>query len=1112
MILRLPSLLRAGAASLLAVSTLAGTGTGAGDLDSFERRIRPFLAENCFDCHGPDKQKAGLRIDSREALLAGGESGPAIVPGQPDRSRLILALRHADPELAMPPKKPRLPEDRIREVAQWIANGAPWPSNGSTDATASPTSASPGFNLEARRERLPWIWSAPTRQPVPAVAGPAPASDVDRFIRARLEKLHLSPAPPVDDLTWFRRASFTLTGLPPTPAEIRTFLGHPATERRGLAVDRLLASPHFGERWARHWLDLVRYAETRGHEFDYAIANAWQYRDYVVRAFNADLPYDRFVAEHVAGDLLPPRLNPANRANESILATGWAFLGEEAHSPVDIRLDECERIDNKVDVLSKAFLGLTVACARCHDHKFDAITQADYYALSGFITSSSYRQVRFESMAAHEQASLDLARIRAKHQPTLANAIATLFRPALADVAHDLLTAPRSTNTAGSHPGSIQAWARELSRAALDPTHPLRLFASLPTNAATLPPDSFRTAFQLASQPSQPARSLPTGSRIIADFSQPDRTPWKVDGPAFGTGPVPAGSLLLDPSSTNSPLRITAFTAASSDPFWNRLRLAPGNEPDGGGLGAHHRTGRTLRTPRTDLVSGRIHYLMRGRARVYAAVDAHIMLAGPLHGRLVTTLDAGPTASWVSHDLTPYAGHRAHFEFSPDGEHPLDVLQVVEAPEKPSTTAVPPWTPQSVPTDPTHLARAFQSDLGLALDALAAGNLGQQPRLAPLAAWLLANPDLLGLNLSAAPVAPLLATAADDLRQLSDTIPWVSATAPALFDGTGCDEPVLLRGKPTRPSQPAPRSLPVAMGFKPIRSEATSGRLNLARQLTDAANPLLARVFVNRVWQHLFGRGIVGTPDNFGFLGERPTHPELLDHLAFQFIHEDRWSVKSLVRRLVLSDTFAMGPTPSSQALEADPSNRLWHHIPVRRLEAEAIRDAILTVSGRLDPAIGGPPVPIFLTPFHEGRGRPEKSGPLDGNGRRSLYGAVRRNFMPTMLVAFDFPTPFSTIGRRNRTNVPAQSLVLRNDPFIHEQARVWAERTLREVPGGTDDDRVSRLFESAFARPPATHERVSCQESLAQLRTLHAAGDEAAVWADLCHALLNTNDFLFLQ
>jgi mono/diheme cytochrome c family protein len=1088
------------AASLAASSPAAAN-------DFFEARIRPVLVEHCQSCHGPEKQKAELRLDSRAFLLKGGESGPALVPGNPESSLLLKAVSHADPDLAMPPKKPRLPDAVIADITRWIRDGAPWPA---TSAVTTTTKES--FDLASRKSRLPWIWQTPQRHPVPTVSGPKPATDVDHFIRAKLDAARLQPAASVDPGTWLRRVHFTLTGLPPSRAELHAFLANPSPEQRRQIVDQLLASPAYGERWGRHWLDLVRYAESRGHEFDYTIANAWQYRDYVIRALNSDLPYDRFVAEHVAGDLLPPRLNPATGANESVLATGWAFLGEETHSPVDIRQDECERLDNKVDVLSKTFLGLTVSCARCHDHKFDAITQRDYYALSGFISAASYRQVRFETMVQHEQVAADLDRIRRTHVPKVAAQWANLLRPGVQQTTSQLLAALTLRSTGQVSTPTPSAWTNQLEVAAADPSHPLHLFAKLPATAATAGPDDFPGLLAKA-QPSLGSNTLPSRTRIIADFTRAGATPWKTDGPSFGSAPLAAGSLVLDPANTNQPISLAATTAASRDPFWNRLSLAPGTEPDSGGLGAHHRSGRMLRTPRVPLESGRIHYLLRGKARIYAAVDAHLMLAGPLHGRLVTTLDAGTNPRWLSHDLTPYAGHRAHFEFGPEGDQPLEVLMVVESAETPTFHPIPRWKPEGRPTSLAALAEAFQRDLLRALDALGQNQLTRSPELAPLAAWILRQPALFG-HPSPAAIETFVA-ARQDLDALANSTRWTSATAPSLFDGTGTDEHLLIRGKPTRPGSLAPRSLPAAFGLEAVQVPESSGRLDLARQLIHPDNPLVARVIVNRVWQHLFGRGLVPTPDNFGYLGERPTHPELLDHLAWQFIHQDQWSLKQLIRRLVQTDTFAMGSATTelaaAAAAERDPANLLWHRVPVRRLEGEIIRDSILAVSGRLNPATGGPPIPIHLTSFHDGRGRPDRSGPLDGDGRRSLYGSVRRNFMPSMLVAFDFPTPFSTMGRRNRTNVPGQSLVLRNDPFVHEQAHTWATRFLQATAGLPDDDRIRQLFESAFARVPATEESESCRDSLADLRKLHGNGNEVDVWSDFCHALFNANEFIFL-
>ena len=1083
--------------------------------DFFERKIRPVFVEHCQECHSAaTKTKGGLRVDSRADLLRGGESGPALVPGKPDESRLLAAIQHRDPDLAMPVKKPQLPATVIADFARWIAAGANWPG----EISSAPAAAADKFNLLARKERLPWIWQTPVAQTIPRVAGSDGGSEVDRFLRAKLAEKGLSPAQPTDERTWLRRVYFALTGLPPTREAVQAFVDDRTPERRERVVDALLASPHFGERWARHWMDLMRYAETRGHESDFPIANAWRYRDYLVRTFNADVPYDRFVAEHVAGDLLPPRLHPATGANESVLATGWAFLGEENHSPVDIRQDECERIDNKVDVLSKAFLGLTVACARCHDHKFDAISQRDYYALSGFILGSSFRQVRYETMAQHAQAAGELAALRARSAPAIARDYATALTGGVAGIGGYIEAYHRELGGAapaalaaelGLNPARMKAWTEHLKRVSTQGTQPLNWLARLAqetnTTAAT-------RIFDELALPLADFR-LPASNRVVADFTVPGRSPWKVDGPSFGSHPMAVGELVWGTNrSPGSPLiGVMPYGAARRDEFWNRLTLAPGTEGDAGSLDATARAGRMLRTPTITLQSGRLHYLLRGKARVYAAVDSHIMVAGPLHGGLVMGVDSGPELSWISQDLSAYQGHRVHVEFAPDGTSPLEILMIVESPEKPTALPVAPWRPLARPESFRAVVAALQADLTAAGQRLAVQDLAGDARRAALADWMVTHPDLLGVD--GASVAASGAELVREQQKLADSLRWDSHTAVSWFDGTGVDENVLLRGKPFRHGERAPRGLPTAFGFAPIAPAESSGRAELARQMVDPGNPLVARVMVNRVWQHLFGRGIVATPDNFGFLGERPTHPELLDHLAWQFVHQDHWSVKQLLKRLVLTETFAMSSRDTDpRAAEIDPANTWWHRMPVQRLEGEAIRDALLVISGRFDPTPSEQPILVHLNEFTVGRGRPDKGGPLDGEGRRSIYTAIRRNFLPTMMVVFDYPTPFSTVGRRNVTNVPGQALALLNDPFVHQQARVWAERLLRDQGGVGDAERIGWLFESAYARTPTTGETQSCLDALTEMRSLHRGEGDVEVWSDLCHALVNANEFIYLN
>ena len=378
---------------IVILSVLAQADPSASDREFFESRVRPLLVERCQGCHGSEKQKGELRLDSRAAVLKGGSSGPAVVPGNLEESVLIEAVNYGD-FVQMPPKS-KLPAEDINALTRWVQSGAYWPDEEVKGDDVKP--AARVFDLQERAKH----WSF---QPVAEVIPPEvkdgswPLSAMDRFVLSGLEVNGLKPNPEADRRTLLRRVTLDLTGLPPSLAEITDFLADPSPDAYEKVVDRLLASPHYGERWGRHWLDLVRFAETSGHEFDYDIPSAWQYRDYVVRALNEDVPYDQFLREHIAGDLIDvPRRHPKTGQNESIIATGFYFLGEGTHSPVDVREDEVLRIDNQIDVISKTFLGLTVSCARCHDHKFDAITTKDYYALAGYLQSSRHQQAMIDS-------------------------------------------------------------------------------------------------------------------------------------------------------------------------------------------------------------------------------------------------------------------------------------------------------------------------------------------------------------------------------------------------------------------------------------------------------------------------------------------------------------------------------------------------------------------------------------------------------------------------------------------------------------------------------------------------------------------------------------------
>ncbi len=1154
------------------------------NVEFFEKQVRPLLVARCQKCHSGEAPKGNLRLESRAELMAGGDTGPAIVPGDPKESLLVDAINYGD-TYQMPPKS-KLPAEEIAVLTRWVELGAPWP----VDQAGTKTDKKK-FDL-AERRAAHWAWQQVRPSAPPGVRdGAWPLGNVDRFILAKLEAAGMHPAPPAEKRTLLRRLYFDLVGLPPTPADVAAFLADDSPGAVAKVVDQLLASPQFGERWGRHWLDLVRYAESRGHEFEPPIPNAWQYRDYVIRALNADVPYDQFLTEHVAGDLVEkPRLNPAAGFNESILGTGFWFLGEEVHSPVDIRQDEMDRLDNRIDVMSKTFLGLTVACARCHDHKFDAISQRDYYALAGFLISSSYRQVRYETLEKERQIAGELYQLRTGASHELAAQLAAAERPALAHMSDYLLAArqaildgftapepakpdanqknptPADELLAGETPSQLAelatsrsldprllaAWAAQLHQAKSDARHPLHPFALVAFDktaaeparcAELLAPLAEKLAAELSPKPQQNGAAA-RSEQTIVDYADP-KAPWFQDGFGFGLRPIRAGELLISdtpdgkvdalaPALQLAPsLQLATASYAQRDLAWKNIKLASGTDRDYGTLGGWDRVGCTLRTPEAIIASGKVWYLVKGSGRVYAVVNSHLIVGGPLHGAVLREWKGDANKwQWVQHDLTAYAGHHMHFEFSPIGDESLAIARVVDSPNQPAldvqALAERPDGPNRLLVELLAgeakqsieaLARGYQQLCLQVAEHLAADKIADSAPAASearLANWLLEHAELWATAQS----EPLVAIGhsrqqfAAHQAQLIQQLPAESHTAIAMFEGNGQDELLLIRGNSKTPGEPVPRRLLEAIsGGEPLPAGTGSGRLQLAQAMLAPTNPLTARVMVNRIWHHLFGQGIVGSVDNFGVLGQAPTHPELLDYLADEFVREG-WSIKRLIRELVLTRTYQMSSQPDAFE-EQDPQDLLLHRMRIRRLEGEVIRDAMLAVSGRLDQTQFGPSVPVHLTPYMDGRGKPA-SGPLDGNGRRSIYISIRRNFLSPMMLAFDMPIPFNTVGRRNVSNVPSQALIMMNDPLVVGQATVWAQRVLKQ-PGQSPAERVGLLYEQALGRPATENElRTAAAFLEQQARELGIAGEgwqtDPRVWSDLCHVLFNSKEFIFVN
>jgi mono/diheme cytochrome c family protein len=1113
---------------------------GPAGIEFFEKRIRPLLAEHCYQCHGPERQRSGLRLDSRGAMFNGGDRGPALEPGEPEQSRLIQAVRYND-DLRMPPKG-KLKDSQIAELVAWVKMGAPRPKDDGLVTNGRPAEA---FDLAERRKH--WAYQPVRPGTLPVVKNSNwCTSPIDSFILARLEAAGLTPTPPADKRTLIRRVTFDLTGLPPTPQEVEAFLADRSADAYEKVVDRLLASPHYGERWARHWLDLTRYAETLGFEFDYDLYNAWRYRDYVIRALNADLPYDRFVVEHLAGDLLPePRRHPTEGFNESILATGFFWMGEGKQTPVDIRQEQADKIDNQIDVLGKAFLSQTLACARCHDHKFDAISTGDYYALAGYLKSSRYQQAFVDPPNRITAKVQQLAALKAEVRDLVASGLAGTWltqaektsrylqaaRQVMADEPGGQAAPEETAREFDLDTARLERWVKALRlKETAGADHPLHAWVRMGDTAA----NQFQQRCQtlratLRKQADQAARAAASVQRF-EDFLRPTFEGWYVTGDAFGLGPARSGDILLG-SSPERPVARFVSGGAHSGLLSERLQ---------GELSS-----------RTFTIDKRyIHYRLAGRnARVNLVIDGYTLIMNPIYGKL-TVVATGEQPTWWTMPVDRWLGHRAYIEVS-DSRIPMHGLNpppsTARVPEGPGDGHVildqvlfsddadpPPAVPNRLnlqaldparEDNPKALADAYQELIVQEVKQWQSGKTTADG--VALLNWLLQNgllddaPEVKDKGTGrqgdretrrGGPVAHSgrMAELLQRYHEIEATLP-APLRAPALADGTGEDEFIFLRGNYNTLGERMPRRPPeVIAGSERTIPAPGSGRLELAHRLVAPSNPLLARVLVNRLWQHHFAEGIVRTPDDFGRMGQPPTHPELLDYLASEFVRRG-WSIKAMHRLMLLSSSYRQGSRAEGKGPEQDPENRLLYRMPIRRLEGEAVRDAILAISGRLDRTLCGPSVPVYLTPYMEGRGRPSP-GPLDGDGRRSIYLNARRNFLTPLLQAFDYPTSFTTIGRRGVSTVPAQALALMNDPFVVQQAGRWAERALAE-PGKRPGQRVEALYQAAFARPPSEAELCDALQFVERQAGRYGAGpDDARAWADLCHVLINVKEFIFID
>jgi hypothetical protein len=954
----------------------------------FNFHVKPILVQNCYLCHGPDpsSRKAELRLDTYEGATAAlKEGGHAIVPGKTSKSNLVQRIYNEDPSQIMPPPETnlKLTEREKALLNKWIDQGAEWKEH----------------------------WSFITPETKIVLSDP---KAIDFLIDKRLNEKGLEKVPLANKNSLIRRVSYLLTGLPPKPDEVQEFIGDTSSVAYEKLVDRYLNSPAYGERWARHWMDLVRYAETKGHEFDYTITGAWKYRDYLIRAFNEDVPYDQILKEHIAGDLLEnARENKETGISESRLGTTFYVMGEGTHSPVDVRQDEVDRIDNMIDVTTKTFQGLTVSCAKCHDHKFDPITAADYYALYGVMES-------------------------------------TRFSPVPADVGKDKKLAEKEIK-------GLKSYMRQLV-----------------ADKWSAGQNSARYTDLAEKQDKVPSNR---DYKVIGDFRGRDLAGWKSDGLAFGESTT-LGNPIVDPN-TGKLLGLDEGKASSQ---WIGKGI----------FGA-------LRSPNMVLDKDFIGVRALGQnSSIRIIIDNFQLIQNPIYGGMDQRVNTGNWTNFVF-NVAPWKGRKAYIEIIPGGydRHIYNLPQDAFIEAQYAVTYDGEW--------PTELeknitAQPMQQENWAALD------------LSPTSIKSLNDNLKKGKLPSQFPELKQVVDSSQKLAKRLKTTSFING----VYDGYGIDSPIFNRGNYKEPSEELiPRGFlsVLSLGDSIFTSEG-SGRQELAEVMLNENNPLTSRVMVNRIWHHLFGRGIVETVDNFGLQGKLPTHPELLDYLAVKF-RNDGWSIKSLIRAIVTSETFKRSTLRNDMLANKDPNNIYLASFPVRRLEAEAIRDGILLVTESLDSTMYGPPVATYLTEFMQGRGRPGKSGPIDGEGRRSIYLEVRRNFLEPMMTTFDRPIPFSTFGSRNVTNVPSQSLILMNDPLVAQQAEIMAGK-LTEKGLKSFEEKVQWIYMQAFSRLATSEELMKASNFFDMLRTMEGkevVGDdqEMVLWKEYCHSIFNLKEFIYL-
>jgi len=1019
----------------------------------FEKNVRPLLARQCLGCHSATSQPVmgGLRLDDREAALKGGSRGPSIVAGKPAESLLLKAILHEAGALKMPPG-PKLKDADIAVLTQWIAMGAPWGKAIVSDA------ASGKF----------WAFVPPAKPSAPAVAAKAwVKSPVDAFVLAGLESKGIKPAAPADKRTLIRRATFGLTGLPPTPGEVRAFLADNSPEAFAKVVDRLLGSPRYGERWGRHWLDVARYADSNGLDENLVYKNAFRYRDYVVAAFNKDKPYDLFLKEQLAGDLLPDTGN-LNISFERWTATGFLSLGAKMLAEDDPMKMEMDIVDEQVDTTMRTFNALTVGCARCHDHKFDPIPQADYYSLAGIFKSSK---------------TMEHFKVVAKW--------------------HEFVLAPKEDrDRLAGHEAKIEAKTKEIGKitraenmtitdAAKQRVGDYLLAASLVQSNA---------AIKLAAIESETGAIVRGAGEFTRGNIPKALEKNKNNVPKDGKGPYFAEYTIDVPAEGDYQIDILDEEkgAGTADLWLNGAWVRRGLLP----------VANRAASPETG------GWTALGVFRFKQGANTLKLEHAARFPYFTKLLIAKNTLS-----VTPRTDVQIAGEF---GINPSILEQLVEYLDqsKGATSSVLfGWETQDWKLFPEAAGKRGKELAGVytevAKRAIVAGKETKEPALkavhdflnekfgpfrAPGDARRYYTPEL------RASLAKLDA----EQKALEAETPDFPRAMGVCESGKNDDLALHIRGSHWTLGDKVPRRfLRVISGDQqPVIGKETSGRLQLAEWLTRKDHPLTSRVMANRIWRWHFGRGIVPTVDNFGRLGEKPSNQALLDYLAVQFV-ESGWSVKQMHRTLMLSNAYQLSSVFDAKASEADPENILLWRFPRRRLEAESIRDSIMAVSGDLN--LEWSSGSILKYKDRQYVANTAKRGDVDYEKNiRAVFIPVVRSSMYDVFNAFDLPDPSTPNGDRDATVVAPQALFMMNGTVMLRHSLVMAKGLLARADLD-DAGRVRDAYDRALNRPASSAEVDQALTFLAQMKQAWK-GDDARAWQSFCKGLLSSNEFLYVN